>query len=352
MSSSSSSDKNIFEYPTHIIQEIIKEIKRKLTVTEQKALEEFITTRGIIIDNKHKHINYSKTDKFTIHKGIHTVLKQFKDYKIQNQKPINEDIEMENTNQPPKTYAEGDIMQLLTALLQQQQLQQTSQQAGNGHVKIPTPPLYDGARDVTKIDNWYTSVEHYLNFNNFDKSRWVTYAISLLTDHARLWYYRVKKTYDLTTWEMFKAYMDIEFKPKYTLQSTRDRLFELKQTSSVQQYINDFQNILLELNIAEDEAMDKFSRGLKDQARTHVLLKDPIDLESMYQCARTFESAIQYNHSVPISNQSVPPANVILDDPMDLSVAALKEQNKMLLNLLSRQKSTNFNNKNTNASIV
>ncbi|KAI7885951.1 uncharacterized protein EV154DRAFT_521619, partial [Mucor mucedo] len=205
MSSSSSSDKNIFEYPTHIIQEIIKEIKRKLTVTEQKTLEEFITTRGIIIDNKHKHTNYSKTDKLTIYKGIHTVLKQFKDYKIQNQKPINEDIEMENTNQPPKTYAEGDIMQLLTALLQQQQLQQPSQQSDNGHVKIPTPPLYDGTRDVTKIDNWYTSVEHYLNFNNFDKSRWVTYAISLLTDHARLWYYRVKKTYDLTTWEMFKA---------------------------------------------------------------------------------------------------------------------------------------------------
>ncbi|KAG2193139.1 hypothetical protein INT47_013042 [Mucor saturninus] len=116
-----------------------------------------------------------------------------------------------NTNQPPKTYAEGDIMQLLTALLQQRQLQQRSKQADNGHVKIPTPPLYDGARD---------------------------------------------------------------------------------------QYINDFQNILLELYIAENEAMDKFSRGLKDQARTHVLLKDPIDLESMYQCARTFESAIQYNHSV------------------------------------------------------
>ncbi|GAA5813150.1 hypothetical protein MFLAVUS_006621 [Mucor flavus] len=118
-------------------------------------------------------------------------------------------------------------------------------------------------------------------------------------DNARLWYYRMaqRSSHDLSDWEVFKVNMDMEFKPKFTLQSTRDRLFNLKQTSSVQHYIKEFQDVLLELDITEDEAMDKFARGLKDRARAHILLKDPLDLESMFHCARTFESATQYGRS-------------------------------------------------------
>ncbi|KAG2191513.1 hypothetical protein INT47_011398 [Mucor saturninus] len=347
MLSAASSDKNILEHPAHIIQEIIKETKRKLATTEHKLLEEFLTNREILIDHQHKDNKYSKTEKLEIYKGTKTLLEHFRHYKNNNPKLLTEDIEMENNSPNPKMYAESDIMQLLTALLQQQQSQQqTTTPSLHNQVRIPTPATYDGTRDVTKIDNWYTSVEHYLKFYDFQKSRWVSYAISLLTDHARLWYYRIKNNYDLDTWETFKAHMDIEFKPRYTLQSTRDKLFELKQTSSVQQYIQDFQNILLELNIAEDEAMDKFSRGLKDKARAHVLLKDPIDLEGMYQCARTYESATQYGHQTYQNSSS---STNTIDDPMDLSVAELKQQNQLLLNLLNKQKPNQFNNKTTNS---
>jgi hypothetical protein len=198
---------------------------------------------------------------------------------------------------------------------------------------------------MTKIDNWYTSVEHYLKFYDFDKSRWVSYAISLLTDHARLWYYRVQSTQDLSTWERFKTCMDREFKPRYMLQSTRDRLFELKQTTNVEQYIRDFQNILLEINIAEDEAMDKFARGLKDKARAHILLKDPIDLETMYQCARTYESAMEYGRST--SQHTMSSTSTTIDDPMDLSVAELKQQNQ-----LNKQKPNTYSNKSNNTSFT
>ena len=70
----------------------------------------------------------------------------------------------------------------------------------NNQLRIPTPPTYDGTRDITKLNNWYTAVEHYLSFYNFDKTRWVLYAISLLTGHASLWYYRVvqRPHYDLS----------------------------------------------------------------------------------------------------------------------------------------------------------
>lgn len=126
-----------------------------------------------------------------------------------------------------------------------------------------------------------------------------------------------QSSYNLSTWESFKISMDIEFKPKYTLQSTKDKLFGPMQTSSsVQHYVMEFQNMLLESNITENEATDKFARGLKDQARAYVLLEDPLDLESMYHCARAFESATQYGRLQNTVSSNVHSPNII-NDPMD-----------------------------------
>lgn len=61
----------------------------------------------------------------------------------------------------------------------------------NNNVRIPSPMSYDGSRILSIIDNWYTSVERYLRFNNFDESRWVEYSVTLLSGRALLWYNRV-----------------------------------------------------------------------------------------------------------------------------------------------------------------
>lgn len=102
-----------------------------------------------------------------------------------------------------KTFSEEEVLQLISTALERQQQQQPFM---NTQIRILTPPNYDGTRDITKLNNWYATVGHYLNFYNFDKTRWVAYAVSLLTDHARLWYYPIirQATYAMPTWEEFK----------------------------------------------------------------------------------------------------------------------------------------------------
>ncbi|KAG2190864.1 hypothetical protein INT47_013275 [Mucor saturninus] len=206
------------------------------------------------------------------------------------------------------------------------------------NIRIPTPPTYDGTRSVSVIDNWYVSVERYLQFNNFDESRWTEYGVTLLTGRAQLWYARATQriNHNLHNWTVFKSAIDAEFKPQFAARSARDRLFDLKQTHHIQDYIHNFQDILLEVSITDDEAIDKFIRGLKDRARAHVLMQDPVDFEAAYQCATAFESATMYGQTT----KAVSTSATYIDDPMDTSInmiQQLQRQNTELLNALHRQ---------------
>ncbi|GAA5796805.1 hypothetical protein HPULCUR_002181 [Helicostylum pulchrum] len=188
------------------------------------------------------------------------------------------------------------------------------------------------------------TIERYLLFNNFEESRWVEYSVTLLSGRALLWYNRItfNDQNNFISWPTFKTALDLEFRPQFAARSARDRLFEVKQTTSVQQYIHAFQDILLEVSITDDEAIDKFIRGLKDRARAHVIMQDPVDLESAYQCATAFESATIYGHSTRTPTTA---SSQYIDDPMDTSVnmiQQLQRQNNELLNALQRQ--GQFNN--------
>lgn len=328
-------------------------IKRAIEIipeSQQEAFVVYLEAQGYTLSTRHNnHIKILSTGEIsTIRRAASKLTQEF--YTQQRFKSVNMEPVMESTNNinnQANTVSRDELANILNIIYNNQNNSNNnnSNNHSNNNVRVPTPNTYDGARIISVIDNWYASVERYLNFNNFDKTRWVEYGVTLLTGRAQLWYARVtNNNTTFFTWELFKTAMDGQFKPQFAARSARDRLFDLKQTNTIQQYIHSFQDILLEVSITDDEAIDKFIRGLKDRARAHVLMQDPMDLESAYQCATAFESATAYGQSTRGSTSS----NSYIDDPMDTSVNMLQQlqrQNLDLLNVLQRQgQSNNFNN--------
>ncbi|EIE82979.1 hypothetical protein RO3G_07684 [Rhizopus delemar RA 99-880] len=165
----------------------------------------------------------------------------------------------------------------------------------NSHIRIPIPSTYAGDRNAATINIWIQEVERYLQFYNVPSNQWIPYAVTLMRDRAQKWWNRLtEKNEQSTTWERFKLDIEYAFKPSYSQQAARDRLANVKQSSSVIEYVDAFQDILLDLpNISDDESLDRFVRGLKNNVRTHVLTKEPRTLEEASKFAIAFESAQQ-----------------------------------------------------------
>ena len=165
--------------------------------------------------------------------------------------------------------------------------------AVHNSVKVPPPGLYNGERNPTVITLWCQNVERYLNFYSLPANQWVPYAVNLLRGQAQTWWNRLCVNYtEPTTWEAFKEKLNSEFKPAYSLKSARDRLANCRQETTVTDYVEKFQDILLELpEVTDDEAMDRFVRGLKESVRIHVLTRDPMDFEDATKYAIAHESA-------------------------------------------------------------
>ena len=71
------------------------------------------------------------------------------------------------------------------------------------------------------------------------------------------------------TWEAFKLCIEAEFVPKDSIVRARDRLYKLKQRTTVAIYLADFRNIVIDIpGISDSEKLARFTEGLKP----HILL--------------------------------------------------------------------------------
>ncbi|KAG1449980.1 hypothetical protein G6F57_016503 [Rhizopus arrhizus] len=185
------------------------------------------------------------------------------------------------------------------------------------NIRIPVPSTYNGERSAAVINLWTEEVERYLEFNNVPHDRRLLYAITLLRGRAQKWWNQLEMKKEAPkTWETFKMMLEYAFKPSYSEQAARDKLANSKQVASVIDYVDTFQDILLDLpRISDDEALDRFVRGLKDDVRIHVLTREPRTLEEATRSAISYDSARQTGLTLPINRQDYAP-----NDPMDLSL--------------------------------
>ena len=103
---------------------------------------------------------------------------------------------------------------------------------------------------------------------------YVQYATTLLRENAMVWWRnhmhtcRVSGRTPISTWDAFKFALEQQFKPINTTILARDKLRVYIQTKSVQQYIREFQTILLDIpDMSELERFYHFLQGLKPGLR-------------------------------------------------------------------------------------
>lgn len=228
--------------------------------------------------------------------------------------------------------AQDDIMQQL--LLTMTQILAKQQRDDTGFtIKLPTPERYDGTRSTKVIENWLASVEKYLRLSQYKYTPdlWPTYASSLFTGNAATWWRRLEAAkVTIESWEQFKHKVLEEFRPRNAQRAARDRLAALTMTSTVSEYLNEFQDLWLEIpTMTEDEAYDRFWRNLAPKVHTDVMKPDhPATFDELAQRALSWEAAEATEQAITnglprpetrVSPSIVSPANNGVA-PMDLDV--------------------------------
>lgn len=183
--------------------------------------------------------------------------------------------------------------------------------------RLAPPAPYDGSMDSAALRSWLFATERYLLVTKTSRDLWVLIASSFLTKHAALWFeawFRSRMYKEnapaFLTWEEFATTMRTTFLPPNHDQHLRSRLDALVQSGRVSDYIFEFRNIQLELNMNDAEAIHAFVRGLRPMTQMQVRARDPGSLDDAISLADRLEDAYQATRrsfpprSLPISSST------------------------------------------------
>ena len=135
------------------------------------------------------------------------------------------------------------------------------------------PPVFAGQQDMQVLNSWIFSMRRYLKVTGTKDSLWVEIASTYLVGAANTWYETwsppvlarlVQQTAEASRhavfipWDTFVDAISHAFQPPDHYHQLRDDWYDLKQTGSMAQYIQEFRAIHLQLAITEEEALDKF----------------------------------------------------------------------------------------------
>jgi len=174
---------------------------------------------------------------------------------------------------------------------------------GKGLINLrPNPPeKYGGKRKYLAVCTWVYKMEQYLNLMQMmapgvvlnDNNR-ITYATSFLIDTAAVWWFtKVQANSIPTTWQQFVMELKAEFVPADYIRNARSKIRTLKQFKSVPEYLSEFRKIVLTItNIAEDEKLDKYLEGLREDIRLEVMKSSVITFEEEAQLSLTIDGAL------------------------------------------------------------
>ena len=226
----------------------------------------------------------------------------FQEYRTNdNNDPLVEEEENGTTKQeltfeepvPKMTDQNTLILQALTKLLAKQDSVPTFR------ARIREPDTYHGDRGLDAAIGWVRSVERYLEIANLGEHQWVDYAVTLLRDEADTWWRQQEATGGCDEWKEFKKRLLANFSPPNRLQLARDRLASLSQTGTVAAFVSQFQAAWASVPTMDDEeALDRFQRGLTPAIRLQVLTRFPKSADEAMHLALTVEAAQQQSQAI------------------------------------------------------
>lgn len=159
-------------------------------------------------------------------------------------------------------------------------------------LKIPEPKPYAGARDAKEVENFLWDLETYFQAAGVTKEEQVSVATMFLTGDAKLWW-RTRASESLhggrpkvTSWEMLKGEIKLQFLPSNTAWVAREALKGLRQRGSAREYVREFNSLMLDINnMSEEDRLFNFLSGLRPEAQIELRRQGVRDLSSAIAAA-------------------------------------------------------------------
>ncbi|KAF1333397.1 Retrovirus polyprotein, partial [Globisporangium splendens] len=156
--------------------------------------------------------------------------------------------------------------------------------ANQGERKNAHPPVYDGKLNED-LELWiFATEEYYSSKNNLGKT---------VLNWYRAFSAQCESENVPKSWSLFKTRLRERFRPKDFEYNLRERLFHLKQTGSIHEYVSRFQDLLSqsELSISEMEKRFYFQNGLRNETAKKIKEESPSRLADVIEIASNFEFA-------------------------------------------------------------
>ena len=168
-------------------------------------------------------------------------------------------------------------------------------------IKPIKPEAYNGKRDFLAVSTWLYKMEQYLNLAQalnpdmeMTEAQRITFASTFFTGPASTsWYTLVQSNTIPETWQEFKQKVGQEFVPSDHVRRARDKLRNLKHSTTVAKYLMEFRNTVLTIPEMHDgEKWDRFISGLKKEVRLEVLTSNVPTFEEAAKVALRVDGAI------------------------------------------------------------
>jgi hypothetical protein len=162
-------------------------------------------------------------------------------------------------------------------------------------LKPNKPSKFTGKRDHAAIENWIASVNSYFALTDARTPFVFHYLNTIFGGEAAIWFrYHFKEDRaDNLTWEEVRTALRNYFIPPNKDRRLQDQWAALRQTSTVEQYISQFCELVMQLPSMDQKLLlDKFMRGLKPKTKIELELKDPQDLEQAFRLADRFDTLV------------------------------------------------------------
>ena len=166
-------------------------------------------------------------------------------------------------------------------------------------MKLSKPDKFDGRRDALIVSPWLHSAEKYLRLVEIGQDVEIDARTAIDLDSTYMtgtatnwWFMLVLEKKVPPTWEAFELCVENEFVPKDSIVRARDRLYKLKQRTSVAIYLAEFRNIVIDiLGISDSEKIARFTEGLKPHIFLEVRKASPHIFEEAAKIALYVDGA-------------------------------------------------------------
>lgn len=168
---------------------------------------------------------------------------------------------------------------------------QSNHSIGNIGIKMNNNlPTFSGRPDQS-VSEWIFQVNRLLEVSGYTDREKIIIAANYLNDTALSDYIVEERENEITTWEQFKSYMLKRFTPKNLSEAIRNKLDQLRQTTSVEDYYIEYRRLATQLHDRSlTDKIKSFIDGLRPSLTAWVRYHNPKTVEDAFDIASRFET--------------------------------------------------------------